>query len=259
MHDFIFFDAVGDHVIKATSGFKECILCSPFVKLSALKTILKNADTSATIVLVTKIDLDAFAQGVSDFAVLEEILSLGGRLFALQNLHVKYYRFDQNVFVGSANLTDKGMGWSEYPNFELLINRSLTEEEIGLEKKVSESAIELDEQSVEAIGKLVDQYKTDREIIQKTNNGSLVKQFEDILNRIAQNRDSFQFPEQLVQSWVPESFIPKDQLYEQYAGAAKDEDLPKDLLNLGFRRGNLNREGFERQIQQRLRQTINVK
>src|SRR5690606_18682307 len=35
-------------------------------------------------------------------------------------LHAKYYRADERVFIGSANLTDAALGWSSSPNLEIL-------------------------------------------------------------------------------------------------------------------------------------------
>ena len=255
MHDLIFFDAVGKHVIKMSSGYKKCFLCSPFVKMSALDTILRNATPYANITLVTKIDLEAFAEGISDFLALKKIVSLGCSLFILQNLHAKYYRFDHKVFLGSANLTDKGLGWSESPNFEILMERKFGEQEQELEEKILELAVELNEQSLEKIGELVDQYKVNHNISQNSKNGDLVKQFEAILKNISGNEENIQLSETLAQRWIPESFVTIDQLYKQYLESKKDEALPIDLLNLGFKCGTLGRNAFVKQLQQRIRQT----
>lgn len=42
-------------------------------------------------------------------------------LWLRSDLHAKYYRFDEQCLVGSANLTAKALGWSSSPNLELLL------------------------------------------------------------------------------------------------------------------------------------------
>lgn len=36
------------------------------------------------------------------------------------SLHAKFYRIDDVVLIGSANLTSSAMGWSQQPNLEIL-------------------------------------------------------------------------------------------------------------------------------------------
>ena len=40
--------------------------------------------------------------------------------FRTTSLHAKYYRCDGHVLIGSANLTESGMGLGASPNFEIL-------------------------------------------------------------------------------------------------------------------------------------------
>jgi hypothetical protein len=62
------------------------------------------------------------AQGVSD---LEVWCLIKGRpnssLLLRSDLHAKYYRADTSAVVGSANLTQKALGWVAFPNLELLV------------------------------------------------------------------------------------------------------------------------------------------
>ena len=71
-------------------------------------------------VCVTRWLVDDIVQGVSDIGVRKLVQNAGGRFLLHQNLHAKYYRFDGEVFVGSANLTDAALGWSKLPNLEIL-------------------------------------------------------------------------------------------------------------------------------------------
>ena len=60
------------------------------------------------------------AMGVSDVAVRQLILDRGGVFRLHPSLHAKYYRCDGYVLIGSANLTEPGMGLGASPNFEIL-------------------------------------------------------------------------------------------------------------------------------------------
>ena len=101
-----------------------------------MKRILRRAGSMSRLVCVTRWLVDELAEGVSDIAVREVVREAGGRFMLHQSLHAKYYRFDGEAFVGSANLTDAGLGWSKSPNLEILcrtgeeFNRGEFEEEV---------------------------------------------------------------------------------------------------------------------------------
>jgi phosphatidylserine/phosphatidylglycerophosphate/cardiolipin synthase-like enzyme len=61
---------------------------------------------------------------VSDTSVLQTVTSFGGRVLLCDRLHGKYFRSDERILVGSANLTAAGLGWSMSPNLELLVEVS---------------------------------------------------------------------------------------------------------------------------------------
>lgn len=62
------------------------------------------------------------AAGVSDLEVYDEVHArLGTSLWLCAELHAKYYRSDERVLVGSANLTATALGWAPTSNLELLV------------------------------------------------------------------------------------------------------------------------------------------
>jgi len=96
-------------------------LVSPFVKSAALGRLLEALPKSVVLTVITRWRPLEIAAGVSDLAVLDQCLARpGGVLYLLDNLHAKYYRVDDSVFIGSANLTAAGLGWSSAPNLEIL-------------------------------------------------------------------------------------------------------------------------------------------
>ena len=149
MQNSLYFHSVGDRLLDAALGARKVFLCSPFIKQSALNKVLSRVDSEAEVTLVTKIDLDSFACGVSDISALREVLSKKGKVLILANLHLKYYRFNRCVFLGSANLTDKGLGWAYKPNVELLVQQMFGEIESLMEETILESSMILDYESLE--------------------------------------------------------------------------------------------------------------
>lgn len=94
---------------------------APYIKSAALGRLLEALPQSVVLTVVTRWRPLEIAAGVSDLAVLDQCLARpGGVLHLLDNLHAKYYRVDDSVFVGSANLTAAGLGWSSAPNLEIL-------------------------------------------------------------------------------------------------------------------------------------------
>jgi len=61
-------------------------------------------------------------------------------------LHAKYYRADNECLVGSANLTNRALGWSNQSNLEILIPVTASEHNLkAFEKKLLDESIEVDE------------------------------------------------------------------------------------------------------------------
>lgn len=58
--------------------------------------------------------------GASDIECRTIVNDRGGSFRLHPSLHAKYYRIDNEVLIGSANLTSSAMGWSPQPNLEIL-------------------------------------------------------------------------------------------------------------------------------------------
>jgi hypothetical protein len=97
------------------------VVCAPYVKLSALKSL--------TTVIPSGVDVDVFMclramdiyLGVSDIEVFDYCEERARfRLFNISNLHAKLYSADDEVLIGSANVTNSALGWVANPNVEIL-------------------------------------------------------------------------------------------------------------------------------------------
>jgi hypothetical protein len=83
------------------------IIC-PFIKTSAVDRLLSAGPTA--IQVLTRFNLNDFAEGVSDIAALAKILRAGGRIRGVKGLHSKLYLFGKSrAVITSANLTVAGL------------------------------------------------------------------------------------------------------------------------------------------------------
>ncbi|MCY4578047.1 MAG: phospholipase D family protein [Chloroflexi bacterium] len=83
------------------------IIC-PFIKAGALKHILRSKPGNLRV--ITRFDLNDFAQGVSDIAALRMFLNADARVRGVRNLHAKLYIFGTSrAIITSANLTEAAM------------------------------------------------------------------------------------------------------------------------------------------------------
>lgn len=113
----------GDTLLQAThKAVDEAVLVAPFVKEEPLNTVLQGLSTGVRVCLFTRWRPEEVASGISDTGVLRRVRDeFGGRVYLVHHLHAKYYRFDDITLVGSANLTGRGLGWSDASNLELLL------------------------------------------------------------------------------------------------------------------------------------------
>ena len=83
------------------------IIC-PFIKAGALKQILHSKPGNLKV--ITRFDLNEFAQGVSDIAALRMSIKANARVRGVRNLHAKLYIFGTSrAIITSANLTEAAL------------------------------------------------------------------------------------------------------------------------------------------------------
>ena len=100
----------------------EIVLVAPFMKETVVNTLFKKIPLTVKIRGVTRWRPEEIAGGISDLEVFDLFSARkNAELFIQPLLHAKYFRFDANCLVGSANLTQRALGWYMPPNLELLV------------------------------------------------------------------------------------------------------------------------------------------
>ncbi|MDM1412416.1 hypothetical protein HX038_16965 [Myroides odoratimimus] len=96
---------------------QEVILFSPYIKLEALKKI--NASNSIKQIVVAW-SIEDLIKGISDLELYDYCKQQGITLYRNPRIHLKVlWNGDQNIILGSANVTNRGLALTEKHNFEL--------------------------------------------------------------------------------------------------------------------------------------------
>ena len=222
-------NGLGNSLLEAAAkSVTEVILVAPFIKFNALEKILSCIPDEVAVNCYTRWRCDEISLGVSDIDVWNLIkLRPKDKLFLIQNLHSKYYRFDSEVFVGSANLTNMGLTWSLSPNLETLIRIDANAIFFrDFERHLASCSIAVDQKLYDRTKTIVDAFIAE--------NPKAVKSDIDIL--MEQSVNKFEDIAELIESeavklsgsfWVPKTRSP-EQLFSVYSGDF--EGVSKDFL-----------------------------
>ena len=110
----------GSALIRLCSDALRLVIAAPYIKADTLTRILSDVSPAASIICVTRWNPHDLAVGASDATCRTIVTEWGGSFRLHPSLHAKYYRVDDTVLIGSANLTSSAMGWSTQPNLEIL-------------------------------------------------------------------------------------------------------------------------------------------
>ena len=98
----------------------EAVIVAPFIKVDALTKVLGQLYGEASLTCITRWTPLDIQVGASDLTCRKLVTDRGGSFRLHNRLHAKYYRFDNRVLVGSANLTASGLSYAHVGNLEVL-------------------------------------------------------------------------------------------------------------------------------------------
>ena len=139
-----------NRIVALTWGVTEAVNAAPYIKEPSLRHLLEYLPHLEQLICVTRWQVGDIAAGVSDTAVRSLILSYGGAFRLHPSLHAKYYRFDNSVLVGSANLTDAGLGLAPGHNLEILTRPEDSFNSVEFEQELMAGSREIDDGEVAA-------------------------------------------------------------------------------------------------------------
>ena len=147
----------GRALIESCSTARCLFIAAPYIKEDALDKVLTDAKSADSLVCVTRWRPDDIVTGVSDTGCRTLITQRRGSFRLHPSLHAKYYRIDDIVFVGSANLTASAMGWAPHPNLEIFCRAGDDFDAEGFERELLRDSREISHVEFacwEALGKV---------------------------------------------------------------------------------------------------------
>jgi len=112
----------GDRLLGAAKqAHTKVFLVAPFIKVAPLRKIISATPIGVHIQIISRWIPEEIAAGACDLEILDLVEAREKTELLLHpRLHAKCYVFDSAYFMGSANLTNKALGWSSPTNYETL-------------------------------------------------------------------------------------------------------------------------------------------
>lgn len=120
---------------------KSFVACSAFIKSKALDTLLAGKP-DIEVVIVARWQKQDLISGASDLETYQLCKERGWKFGLSQNYHGKVYLVDQSsIFLGSANLTQKGLNFGSLSNIEFGATISATRADLDKIEQFLESEV----------------------------------------------------------------------------------------------------------------------
>lgn len=227
---------------EADQATDRIVLVAPFIKRTVIDRLLQAASASIAIDIVTRWRVHDVAMGASDPDVWEAVRSrVGATMRLVSNLHAKYYRFDDRYFIGSANLTQKALGWSQPNNVEVLV--SAEGEDAASIKQMLKDGIEVTDELYRRFLQRVAESEIERPV-----DDDFLDDDSPEDTRVSEPSATYK-----ASDWWTPSMRQPSQLYDVYAGEPDDvtragrEQAREDLRHFAIQVG-LSREAFEAEV-----------
>jgi hypothetical protein len=124
----------------------EIFIAAPYIKIGIVKKLEIPKELASKSVLVCRWRLDDVLSGATDIGIYPLLRDQGIRVLLHPNLHAKYYRFDNSILMGSANLTSNGLisdGTGSLEALTLLLKNPSTS---NFEMKIIKESVEVDDE-----------------------------------------------------------------------------------------------------------------
>ena len=108
-----------------SSARNNIVIVSAFIGAATLKQLLSSVSEGIPVVIYTRWRLSDLASGATDPEIFDIAAQHKAKLMAHSSLHAKIYVSDTHTLVGSANATASGLGTSNSPNLELLVEHQV--------------------------------------------------------------------------------------------------------------------------------------
>ncbi len=142
------------------SDSRRCWIYSAFISQPGIDFVLGHRHEFSSDRLLVRCDLRDVMTGACSLAALKSALDAGFEVRLSSALHVKLYFFDEKLFVGSANLTGKGLALIGYCNDELSTEGEPTARDAEIAENLWSQGTEINHARLVAMQKFIEQLDT---------------------------------------------------------------------------------------------------
>ena len=135
-------------LVAHCSGAKRVTIAAPYIKAAVLRDLLSCLDNNVHIDCFTRWTPQDILAGTTDTACRNVVVAKGGKFYLHNRLHAKYYRFDEQALIGSANCTAPGLNYKQTGNLEILCRPDQSFDKDQFEKQLRAEARELSEEEL---------------------------------------------------------------------------------------------------------------
>ncbi len=169
---------IGEQLINiAQSSKKNAVIIAPFIKQVILRRILDALSFEVQTTCITRWRVEELMCGVSDLEVYSELKKReNSNLFLVNDLHAKYYRFDDTVIIGSFNLTNAALGYNPISNIELSYIVQEGEATSAFEKFVFENSVPVSSHMYDSMKNILKSMPESSDVDNKNINQSFIVQ-----------------------------------------------------------------------------------
>ena len=137
----------------------QLVIASAFIKLTALEALLtREKEKDIDVVIVARWQKQDLVSGASDLEIYKLCKERGWKFGISQNFHGKVYLVDHSsIFLGSANLTQKGLNYGNLSNIEFGTNISANRADLDkIDKFLETEVVWLDDYKYQMIKQEID-------------------------------------------------------------------------------------------------------
>jgi|GEM_PF-1225731 len=172
----------------------ELIIICPFIKKNALEKVLAQLSSDVKVVVVVRWKLEDLISGSSDLEIYPIIRKLNHKLYLHHNIHLKIFLKDKKeIFLGSANITNSGLGLDANSNIEAISVNDSDQNAIFEISKILKSSKIVNEDLFNTISEIVVKFENSK-INLKSEREDMEKQDEKIFEKNITNLVVVDFP-----------------------------------------------------------------
>ena len=135
-------------LVDYCNGAERITIAAPYIKAAVLEDLLKYVSNDVNLECFTRWTAKDILEGATDTACRNLVVARGGKFYLHNRLHAKYYRFNDQALIGSANCTASGLNYKQRGNLEILCEPDQSFDKDEFEKQLRAEAREVSDEEL---------------------------------------------------------------------------------------------------------------